>query len=365
MPLALKVDKNIGIHPWNKTVWEELIAEPESGRKPHAFLFCGSYGLGKRALAEAYARHVLLSDMQPDSTAKTLFDAGTHPDMHVLMSEAAVDKQPNQTFSRFALRYIEEHDRKPKQVISVAQVRALGHSIVSTTANKGSRVIVLPDASAMNVNAANSLLKNLEEPPGNTLFILVSDRPDSLPATIRSRCTPIYFRIPEIHIARSWLEQLARQGASEGEALGDIENIDDLLAFAGGAPLAAVALHQTGEREQHSRVLRQLCDVLSGKTEPLGAAKQWHDESPELIVRLVQRLFSDIVRCRSNEAIEPAFYTAQKQWLHQQGKRLNLHKLFLLWQQILKTAHLMSGTSDKLLILESLAIDLAKAGKEN
>ena len=359
------MDKNTNIHPWNKTVWDDLIAEPVSGRKSHAFLFCGSYGLGKKALAEAYARHVLLGNMQPDGAAKALFDAGTHPDMHVLMSEAAVDEQPNQTFSRFALRYIEEHNRKPKQVISVGQVRALGHSIISTTANKGSRVIVLPDASAMNANAANSLLKNLEEPPGNTLFILVSDRPDSLPATIRSRCTPIYFRNPEIHIARTWLEQFARQGASEGEALGVIKNIDELLAFAGGAPLAALALHQTGEREQHSRLLRQLCDVLMGKMEPLGAAKQWHDEAPDLIIRLVQRLFSDIVRCRSNEAIEPAFYTAQKQWLHRQGKRLNSQKLFLLWQQILKTAHLMSGTSDKLLILESLAIDLANAGKVN
>jgi DNA polymerase-3 subunit delta' len=357
------------IHPWNKAVWDNLIAKSESGRKPHALLFCGAYGLGKRALAEAYSRHVLLDNEHQDSSATgNLFEAGTHPDMHVLMSESSVDTQPDTIFAKFAVRYLGERGaRKPKQVISVAQIRSLGQSILSTTASHGSRVVVLPDASAMNTNAANSLLKNLEEPPGETVFLLLSDKPESLPATIRSRCTPIYFRCPSSKISQNWLQGLTqpegKNTASRREE--KIDNVEDLLAFAGGAPLLALALHQTGDRERHSNLLRQLCDVLIGKTAPLGAAKIWHEEAPELIIRLTQQLFSDLIRCRVSEQVEPAFYKAQKQWLHRQGNRLNSRKLFLMWQKTLKTAQLMAGTSDKLLIIESLAFDLANAGKTN
>lgn len=98
---------------------------------------------------------------------------------------------------------------------------------------------------------------------------------------------------------------------------------------------------------------------------PLSAAKLWHKEAPELIIQLTQRLFSDLIRCRVSEHAEPAFYRAQKQWLHRQGKRLNSQKLFLMWHQTQKAAQLMAGTSDQLLIIESLAFDLANAGKIN
>jgi DNA polymerase-3 subunit delta' len=357
------------IHPWNKVVWDNLIAKSESGRKPHALLFCGAYGLGKRALAEAYSRHVLLDNEQQDSfAAGNLFEAGTHPDMHVLMSEASVDAQPDTIFAKFAVRYLGERGtRKPKKIISVDQVRSLRQSIVSTTTGHSSRVVVLPDASTMNTNAANSLLKNLEEPPGETVFLLLSDKPESLPATIRSRCTPIYFRCPSSEITQNWLQESTQSGANGTES-GRGENIDNvevLLAFAGGAPLLALALHQTGDRERHSNLLRQLCDVLMGKTAPLCAAKIWHEDAPELIVQLTQQLFSDLIRCRVSEQVEPAFYKAQKQWLHRQGNRLNSKKLFSMWQKTLKTAQLMAGSSDKLLIIESLAFDLANAGKTN
>lgn len=352
------------IHPWNRLVWENLVAKSESGRKAHAFLLCGPKGLGKSLLAEAYAYFVLVdNDQEQDSSAASdLFVAGTHPDLHVLMSEASVDDEADSLFAKFAARYMEVRGtRKPKQVISVAQVRMLGQSIVSTTAKQGSRVVILPDASAMNANAANSLLKSLEEPPGDTVFLLISDKPESLPATIRSRCTSIYFKTPNSEISQNWLREAVTSEVGQPE----IENVEELLAFAGGAPLLALMLHQSGDRDRHSKLLRQLCDVLVGKMTPLSAAKLWHKEAPELIIQLTQRLFSDLIRCRVSEHAEPAFYRAQKQWLHRQGKRLNSQKLFLMWHQTQKSAQLMAGTSDQLLIIESLAFDLANAGKIN
>ncbi len=106
------------IHPWNRLVWENLVAKSESGRKAHAFLLCGPKGLGKSLLAEAYAYFVLVdNDQEQDSSAASdLFVAGTHPDLHVLMSEASVDDEADSLFAKFAARYMEVRGtRKPKQ----------------------------------------------------------------------------------------------------------------------------------------------------------------------------------------------------------------------------------------------------------
>jgi len=77
------------IHPWNQELWEQLTLESE--RSNHALLFNGDIGLGKQALAFSLAHHVLTQLKNgPQSHSESLFDAGSHPDFHVIMPEAKV-----------------------------------------------------------------------------------------------------------------------------------------------------------------------------------------------------------------------------------------------------------------------------------
>jgi DNA polymerase-3 subunit delta' len=118
---------------------------------------------------------------------------------------------------------------KPSQEIKVDQVRALD-GFLSLRSHRGRRRIVLVHpAEAMNLNAANALLKALEEPQAGAHFILVSHRPARLLPTIRSRCAAVPVTLPEPGLARAWLKE---QGVPEAEAW---------LAYTGGAPIQALA----------------------------------------------------------------------------------------------------------------------------
>ncbi|HEX5338705.1 MAG TPA: DNA polymerase III subunit delta', partial [Gallionella sp.] len=112
----------------------------------------------------------------------------------------------------------------------------------------GRRVVVIHPAEAMNTNAANALLKNLEEPPAGLLFILVSHKPQQLLPTILSRTLSFALPAPDAASAVRWL---AEQG---------VENPADALATSGFSPLQAVqaeALVGSEEREKMLRAVRQ------------------------------------------------------------------------------------------------------------
>ena len=120
--------------------------------------------------------------------------------------------------------------RKPSQQIPVDEVRDLQDFINLTAHRRGGKTIVFYPAETLNPNAANALLKNLEEPPPSTRFMLVSHRPSYLPATIISRCQQIVLPTPQAAAAEQWLRE---QGIAD-PALS--------LAQTGNAPLAALAL---------------------------------------------------------------------------------------------------------------------------
>lgn len=105
-----------------------------------------------------------------------------------------------------------------KQSIGIEQIRALVGELSLTSYEGAGKVAVIEPANGMTVNAANSLLKTLEEPPGDTLLILVADRVGHLPATIFSRCQRIDFPVPSEDVALHWLDRV-RPGAAWIDAL--------------------------------------------------------------------------------------------------------------------------------------------------
>lgn len=166
---------------------EAMLAEIRaSGRMPHAWLFCGPQGIGKATLAYRLARAVLkhgvgggpsdsLSVPSEDPVARRIA-AQTHPDLLVLR------------------RPWDDRTKRLKTVLTVDEMRRLNAFLARHAGAGGWRVVIVDAADDMNANAANALLKLLEEPPQNVLLLLVAHAPAKLLPTIRSRCRVLRLR---------------------------------------------------------------------------------------------------------------------------------------------------------------------------
>jgi DNA polymerase-3 subunit delta' len=212
-------------------VWERL--ERQGERLHHALLLHGPAGIGKLALAERFAQLLLCE--ADDAVPKPCgacdgcrwFQAASHPDFRRLEPEALARRAAQDDEAETAVPAATKA-AKPSLEIKVDQVRALD-GFLSLRSHRGRRRIVLVHpAEAMNANAANALLKALEEPQPGAHFILVSHRAARLLPTIRSRCVAVPMTLPDPQLARAWLKE---QRVPEADAW---------LAFAGGAPLQAL-----------------------------------------------------------------------------------------------------------------------------
>lgn len=145
---------------------------------PHALLFIGAPGTGKQQFAITFAKSILCR--QPTHEGNScgecpscrLMQAKTHPDLVYIEPEQA------------------------GHMIKIDQIRQMIHFANETPQQGGFKIIIIHPATAMNLYAANALLKILEEPAPNTLFILISDHSLRLPPTIISRCQKIVFQKP-------------------------------------------------------------------------------------------------------------------------------------------------------------------------
>jgi len=233
--------------PWQQPQWDSLQSRIAQENLPHALLLTGRRGVGKLQFARQLADLLLCSESQiaPCGQCKgcRLIAAGTHPDLKVI--------QPPED----------------KNVISVDQIRELTHYLSLTALCGGYQVILIAPADAMNVNAANSLLKTLEEPPSNTLLLLMTDRPSALTATIRSRCQVINFEKPAHESALAWLKN--QQPELDPKAA------ETVLELADGAPLRAVEMATQGAISQRTEMLDDLEQIAAGRCDPIEIAKKW------------------------------------------------------------------------------------------
>ncbi|MET0360656.1 MAG: DNA polymerase III subunit delta', partial [Sphingobium sp.] len=192
------------------TIWRghdrpvaELVGALGGERLHHAWLLAGPAGIGKAGVAVDFAKRLLGAapaddgegagtmmfasaptpgglSMPADDSVARLVDAGTHPDLiriHRLHRDAKKGESP--TLARN---------------ITVDQVRGLSRFLHLAPSMAGRRVILIDAAEDMERGAANALLKNLEEPPKNTIFLLISHTPGRLLPTIRSRCRTLHFQ---------------------------------------------------------------------------------------------------------------------------------------------------------------------------
>jgi DNA polymerase III subunit delta' len=261
------------VYPWHSQTASALLAR--RGRLPHALLFCGREGIGKLAFAEAVAAALLCERAQAGGGACGKCAScgwvgqGGHPDLRRLEPEI-LSESPGAEES--------QEKKKPSLEIKIEQVREIAGFIAMTSHHGGAKLVLIHPAEALNVNAANALLKNLEEPPPGTHFLLVAHRWHQLLPTIRSRCERVMLPAPDLETARRWL---AQQRVPDAELA---------LAQAGGAPLAALQFDESYWRQREA-----LLRAISARGfDALRAAEQLRDSAPALIIALLQKWSFDL-----------------------------------------------------------------------
>ena len=230
-------------------VWSGLQARRK--QLPHALLLVGQKGLGKYELARHFAASLLCESPTIDGLAcgKCLacnwFEQGNHPDFRLLQPDALGEEAE-----------VEDGKKKPSQQITIDQVRGLDEFFNIGTHRGGLRIILVNPTEAMNRSTANSLLKTLEEPAPDTLFLMISSEPMRLLPTIRSRCQAVPIPVPSMKLAE---KVLADEGVAQAERW---------LAMAGGSPGLAMELAKSGQGAWLELLTTRLsagrkCDPLS------------------------------------------------------------------------------------------------------
>ncbi|NII10325.1 DNA polymerase III subunit delta' [Oleiagrimonas sp. C23AA] len=260
---------------WHHDAWQRLQTRRERGVLPHALALTGPQGLGKRAFVKRFVNSLLCQQRQPDGEACgqcrscLLLAAGTHPDFISTGLET-------------------RDDGKLRSEILIRQIRALSERLSKASQFGGWQIAVIDPADAMNTASANALLKTLEEPTSASLLLLVADAPWRLPATIRSRCQRIEFRLPSSEQAAEWLR-------AEG-----VGNPEQALAAAGGNPGLAQNWASSGATEQRSQVRADLAALAEGRADAFAVASQWAGDEPSQRLWFAAQAAADEARQRAS-----------------------------------------------------------------
>lgn len=263
-----------------------------SGRLHHAWLLTGALGIGKATLAWKVARFLLAT---PEASDGGLFgDAPPAPATLGIPDDHPVARRllAGSEGCIFVLRRAwDDEKKKLKTVITVDEVRKLRNFLHLSAADGGRRAVIVDPADEMNLNAANALLKMLEEPPAGVVFLLVSHRPAGLLPTIRSRCR-------ELRLATLGPDDLAVAVEAAG---GDRGDSGALAALAAGSVGEAVRLTNLDGIETY-RALVALFSTLPRLDRPAalrlaeGAAQRGAAERFELLLALFDLFLARLAR---------------------------------------------------------------------
>ncbi len=304
-------------YPWHAPTWSALTRD--LSRLPHALLLHGPAGLGKRAFAWRLTESLLCAKPGLDAvacgacTSCRRFSAGTHPDV----------------------LYV--HPAPESATVTIDQIRDMREFVALKPHTAARKIVVLEPAEAMNLNAANALLKVLEEPPPGSVLLLVTPWLARLPATIRSRCALVPFRAPAARDAASWLRE---QGVS-----GDL---DLLLRLTGGAPLRALALARSSHLPNWEKLLKDLTGLRQGTEDPLRCAARWKDYGAEQCLEWFQRYLAEFIRAEMEA--KPTGQAGEKKMYR------NLKDLFTYFDVLSEARSLVAGPLDQVLLLEDMLI---------
>ena len=288
------------ILPWHQQSWDEFTSNAD--RLHHGLLLNGLSGIGRREFAMQLSGY-LLCDAADSSKpcgkcqSCTLFRAGTHPDFHMLTTELEAESGRIDLIKQFSGRYQDvaarEKKANPAKIIPVDQIRLLIDRFYRSAHISENKVALILPADRMNGNAANALLKLLEEPPENSYLILVTNYPEHLPPTVRSRCILERLPAPDEAAARLWLRERVDSSGL----------LDDLGQSYG--PLDVLARLSTGEAELERNNNNMLLQLLVGNSDPVELAAHLTKQKNIAVFVWLHEWISALIKWHATDVMPP------------------------------------------------------------
>ncbi len=276
-------------YPWLRSCWRELSHRYLSQTLPHALLLVGQRGIGKADFALNLARLVLCQSVTGSTEA--LFSSNLGASANLVSSDDSVSKSDSMLVeddrelpmpcghcrSCLLLRahthpdLVELEPEQKGKAIKIDQVRELIEFVSKTSQIGGYKVAIIRPANALNINAANALLKCLEEPTAQTLLILVNESPQTLMPTIRSRCQIVTLPLPSTQLAQAWLRQQPQVREAEVKE----SEIDQMLYLTHGAPLTTLHYFCGDMQQNRQQVLDGFLALTKQNMTPVSLAAEW------------------------------------------------------------------------------------------
>lgn len=315
------------IYPWQADQWQQSLQHLIRKRLPHAILFSGPSSIGKLEFCLTYIQRMNCTQPTQDNNACGtcsdchLFNARTHPDVRMINVEEPVD------------------------MIKVDDIREV-NKFMSLSRQRGTyKVVCINQAELMNINAANALLKTLEEPPPNSILFLISHRANSLLATVKSRCQIWKFSIPDKIRALNWLQQRADGVAWE-----------TLLPVSGNRPLLALAMHETGLGEARTRYYDHLDQLMQYQEKVTSISAKLQNEELERLVNWQQAWCADLVRSHYKKEPVTIENPDLRRSLHSLIGRVDLQLLFRYLDKLIEFRRFSNAPLNKRLFIEDMLI---------
>ena len=318
------------IYPWNATLFSSLLARHERQQLAHALLISGMPGLGKRQLAREFAASLLCQQANAQSGACQqckscqLLAADAHPDYLSIAAE------------------------KTGAAIVIDQIRQLTQFAALKSQLGGVQVVVIEDAQRMNRNAANALLKTLEEPNENLYLLLLSDAIQSLLPTIRSRCQHYRIGVPDHQAQLHWLTE-ARPGHTS-------ESLQQALSLAYGAPELALAYLDEHLPAQHEQHLALFLALSQARISAIEVANAWNHGDFHHNLQWLYAWVVDLIRLKSGLHVADKYREALLTELERVAHDLDIDALFYYHQQIIAALRLQHTQVNQQLLIERLLI---------
>ncbi|WP_449412857.1 DNA polymerase III subunit delta' [Pandoraea soli] len=331
------------LYPWQSQDWTRL--NDLRAQMPHALLLQAVPGIGELALARTFAQGLLCESPRADHLpcgtcgACQWFASGNHPDFRAICPEILADSLPGADARAEA-----DGDKKtktPSKEIKIEQVREVIDFASLGSHRQGRRVVLLYPAEALNVHAANALLKTLEEPPEGVVFLLVTTQPDRLLPTILSRCRRMVLTRPDHAQATQWLMSDAGLDAATAAAV---------LAETGGAPLAARTLAEPDERAWRDWLIGQLAQGAA--IDGFACAEQLHKGNLPGILETLQRWRFDVLAQRMAGTVR--FFPSHAQALRRCGDATDDVRLLGFLRELAQQRQVQNHPLNTRVLLEAL-----------
>ncbi|MGH8511463.1 MAG: DNA polymerase III subunit delta' [Gammaproteobacteria bacterium] len=301
-------------YPWQTEQWQRLWKLRSTQRMPHAVLIRGMCGMGISEFARALAASLLCAgpnaEGAPCGQCKScvLFSVGNHPEYCRITPEVK------------------------SAVIKIDQVRALPDFVGTRNRFGPFKVVVIDPADAMNRYAANSLLKILEEPPPQSVILLVTERSRRLPATVTSRCRRVdFFASPQAQ-GRVWLRKRVPDA-----------DVELLLEMADNGPLMALELWEAGAYNKRLAILESFQALVSGLADPVAVAQEWSRGDPEFTSGSLFKLFADLAVLKCSQGARKIATGSEESRLRAISEQLRTRDLFAAYDRLLRCKKLLNS----------------------